>query len=568
MGNRSSAAQAIDNPPRVPPEAVAEIDQVRPAPTPEVPVAAAEPAILDDGLMWALLDSIREAEIAWTPPRIDILESDLAGLCTALHSNILVVSGSAVAAHDELEQLRLAERARVLEKENAADVALLAIDVRYAALRDAIIRAEASKVAAIETELVAADSALERFHGVVIDEKQRDLIAAQFGSPPLVPAEPADLFLVHSSSPSPSEQSEPTGSHFAVGGAGTVRALCAPRAVDASQLTVRAVPTAVRLGRPFQFDVVIDGEGMDAEGEEEATATLRAMAATLAKRLRVDAALLPLGASTSYDTSTPATAAGSALGDGPAPNSAARVQPVPLEASCVVNAKGDGVRVTLILPPSLPASGISLGAHGSSTGPCAPSSSMWALRVVHIRLGPAPLTDLGHLSVAYLVHGHSCASGYDGATPASAASALASAAAAASPRSSLAPAAALPVDCSSAGTDADVVLPAPLLSVWHCRALLAGRSRASVGGDDSDGEVGGFGDHDGDVLRSQWVPLAAALGAAQAPVLGSTACAACGVETQVVLRRRREELRCITEADTTDLPPGLQVGFESVRTDA
>lgn len=113
----------------------------------------------------------------------------MAGLAAAIHGRIDVVRGLAAAAQEQLGMLRQQyETGR-----SASDNEEVRAVSRLCELAEEVSFAEATKITALETELVDVDTALERLQ--IGSASQADL-RAQFGPGPLHPVEPCELALV------------------------------------------------------------------------------------------------------------------------------------------------------------------------------------------------------------------------------------------------------------------------------------------------------------------------------------------------------------------------------------
>lgn len=130
------------------------------------------------------------------PPNSIIDEPELLALCAAIQSRIDEVRAHAINASNELESIRLSVLAEV--GAHVDDAVLRAINSRCSELNEGVLHAEATKVAALEMELVTADAFLIRLQdlqridngGLIIVQAE---LFAQYGPLPLEPAEPAKL---------------------------------------------------------------------------------------------------------------------------------------------------------------------------------------------------------------------------------------------------------------------------------------------------------------------------------------------------------------------------------------
>lgn len=243
---------------------------------------------------------------------------------------------------------------------NIVDVDVEAIDTHRAKLTADITRAQIMRVSALEAELVSVDSALAQLQGARGDERTQAQLSArffaQFGPLPLEPVEPDTLCLLPL-----------TGNMLDM-------AVCAPCSATAADVAVRGAPTGpLSTGSPLTFDVVFTGDRFGTVSADER----RAAAAALAPRLRIAASLVP---------ARPALPAPPGQPPGPP-------QPILLPHTCELNGAGDGVRVSVLLPPFLPRG----GAAAAAAGPCPPA---WDVRVGLLAVGGSAIR-LGDLDKGF-----------------------------------------------------------------------------------------------------------------------------------------------------------------------
>lgn len=287
----------------------------------------------------------------WHLPPCTVNFKALQELCAAAQGRIEEVRASAAKATHDLIKLRESAHERAAYSPDPQAM-MDAIDLRVAYLSEDLSRAESLKIAALESELVRADAALERLHdagaqgaGLPIDVLFPG--SASFGSLPLEPAEPSTLCL------EPSAVVE------------TLATLCAPASLGLADVTLHGVPAhSTWVYLPAQIHLRVSRACRSA-GE------LRAATASLCERLRVAAALLPQE-----------TGARRRAGHQP---------PVPLLATCAMSESSAGVCVTVTIAAPAP---------GSDAFPVAAElwRGGWGL-AVRIALGAA-LLDVGTLDPA------------------------------------------------------------------------------------------------------------------------------------------------------------------------
>ena len=227
---------------------------------------------------------------------------EVAALCVAIQQSIKDTGANAQAAQSACETMHL--ETRVGLGDDAAAELLSACDARFATLAADIDRSATTKTIALETEAVAADAILERLHGAPaadIKAMQAELHST-FGDVPLAPAEPSALSINADS------------------------ILCAPRRVDPSTVSVSILlPKWIAPGLVARIPFVLLMSGSPAPG---CAAELRATLLSLTPRLRASAVLLPSGDATAATLS--------------------------LDSAFEVNAAGDGVFLTVIVPDLQP----------------------------------------------------------------------------------------------------------------------------------------------------------------------------------------------------------------------
>ena len=213
---------------------------------------------------------------AWRFPGPLVTADDVIALVGLNAAAIDEVHANASAALGRLEALRETARVSLIadrEDVDPHDAGLLEIDERAAELAELITREEATKVAALEAEQVAADTALAQLQDpdVILTDTQRADHFTSLGCPPLRPNESTVLFLV----PADTRQ---------------LAFVCAryPR-VTVRELTL-VVPTerCVWPVVPLRFEVSIGGVHLRAGRRELQNAT-----ESLAAQLRVVAVAVP-----------------------------------------------------------------------------------------------------------------------------------------------------------------------------------------------------------------------------------------------------------------------------------
>ena len=263
-------------------------------------------------------------------------EKELCALAIAIQNRIDLLAANAAEANAALESARSAAIAQSITRCDD-DQSRPSIEVRFEEVKAEISRSEALQRSALEAELVAVDAALEHFQCGDAESSAHTEPILQFGFPPLVPTESGTLRLL------PEREERACG----------LGILCAPRTIQAEDLVIchPSIFSSVRVGRPFRFDVMING-ACNASLE-----SMRAASSHLASRLRITAALIPV--SNSEDQT--------------------QQSPILLQATCTEMM--DGVCVRVALPDFIPPPGL----EGS-----------WTFRVGRVALG-ASSVPLGPL---------------------------------------------------------------------------------------------------------------------------------------------------------------------------
>ena len=252
----------------------------------------------------------------WHLPPCTVNQKALQELCAAAQGRIEEVRVYAAKATDDLIKLRESARERAAYSTDP-QATMEAIELRVAYLSEELSRAESSKIAALESELVHADAALERLHdagaqavGLPIDVLFPG--SASFGYLPLVPAEPSTMCL------------EPCAV------AETLATICAPSSLGSVDVMLHGIPAhSTWVYLPAQIHLSVSRACRSA-GE------LRATTASLCERLRVAAALLPQ--------------------ESGARRRAGHQSPVPLVATCETSESSAGARVTVTFAAPAPGS--------------------------------------------------------------------------------------------------------------------------------------------------------------------------------------------------------------------
>ena len=297
--------------------------------------------------------------VEWIPPVDRITADDLCALSTRLYSRLESLKANASAALSDLESWRatLADALDGIVDDEERIEAQQVIGARYSELEAKIAHAEATKVAALESELVSLDAALEHIAASDDDGIQalQHGLAAQFGLLPLEPQESGILKLM------PTERTELAAGLDRDGGSAvpflaSLGTICAPESVGAACVTVCSSPLPPPLyawaGCTFRLELAVSSCESDSDDD------MRAASEHLAARLRVVAALVP-------EEATERAA-----------------DPVPLRATCTPMVGGVAVRIPVPPIASLP--------------PCA-----WSLRVGRIAVGGESVS-LGILAGARL----------------------------------------------------------------------------------------------------------------------------------------------------------------------
>ena len=299
---------------------------------------------------------------------------DVRCLTVEIQARLEAVASSAEAAMRRLEDMRESARSAAAVggmPPDAVDDALRAVEARYAELQEQIGLAQAAKVAALEAELVDADSVLEHLQSLEGGDcdSHRATLLATFGAPPLVPAELDALFLVPDTT-----------------GDASIAYLCAPRGIGPSDIVLERVPTKVLIRNGVSDALCINAAVRPCSDKAATPEGYRCIAESLVSRLRVTATLVCAPATdVCSDPTVPA--------------------PLTLTVTTVVNSRGDGALVTVALPHPLPSEHLERGcavcvdcfALGGVSLITAGNSLMDPLPVVPGRPRPGPVIPAGAL---------------------------------------------------------------------------------------------------------------------------------------------------------------------------
>ena len=294
------------------------------------------------------------------------LERELCTLSARIGSRISDLDASAAAALAEVATLRDTLEARLADlSPDLGANARRNLEARCDELCAEILRAKAEKTVALESELVAADAAIERAQTArdAAGESPsviRASVLEQYGPPPFEPAQPATLLLV----PAPNDPEA----------ALLLATLCAPGSICVKDVGLLPDPTCswATPGALVTLSVSTAGDALPPPGAHGALAAAwrKAFAHSLVARLRISADIHPAVATSASLPSFNLCASPDAV-------------PVAVPATIELSASGEDAVVRLGVPPapSLPP---------SPTG-------LWLLRLGHACLGGADI-DLGSLA--------------------------------------------------------------------------------------------------------------------------------------------------------------------------
>jgi hypothetical protein len=270
-------------------------------------------------------------------------EPEIRALCVAIHAALDEVKGYAASARAILRD----STAAACPEDASAGI----VETRAAEIAAVIDGAEAAKVAALETELIAADATLEQLQRETLDGvlALQPTLLARYGPPPLHPCEPCELRLVV---PATARLGEERSCCAELLAAEVVSArIVSPGDVYIPPL--QPLQWAVLPG-PFRFVVSLAGAPTGSSSAAAVASSMQTASASLASRLRVKALACPRPGQ-------------------PRPVPA----PVPLPVTCSPDAAGAGACVSIALPDALP-----FCPSGVPGAWC-----LWELRVVSVYLG-------------------------------------------------------------------------------------------------------------------------------------------------------------------------------------